>query len=195
MNKKPLVLIVDDENKNNQLIGKILNDNHYEVAIAETGEETLDFLEDNSPDLILLDIIMPDMNGYEICRKVKSNKKTIDIPIIFLSAKSQTIDLVEGFEAGGIDYITKPFKTQELLIRIKTHVKLKRTLEENAVLRGIVPICAKCKKVSDGLGHWEKFDQFINNRTSAELSHGLCPDCAVELYGDKKWFHKDNLPE
>lgn len=89
---------------------------------AGSGAEVFDFIEDKSPELILLDIMMPHMDGYEVCRKIKSNEKTADIPVIFLTAKSQTIDLIRGFEAGGIDYVTKPYESFELLVRIKTHM-------------------------------------------------------------------------
>jgi DNA-binding response OmpR family regulator len=182
--EKPLVLAVDDNLHNLQLLGKILMDNDYEPAFAENGAQALDFLVRQVPDLILLDIMMPEMDGYEVCRVIKENNRTKDVPVIFLTAKVETEDLVKGFEAGAVDYIKKPFEFTELLVRIKTHIDLKRAREEIKTLRGIIPICAKCKKIRDDEGLWKQIEVYIEKNSNAMFSHGLCPACARDVYGD-----------
>ncbi len=126
-NFKPYVLVVDDVLKNLKIIGNILLENGYEISLVSNGFEAIESLKDDKPDLILLDIMMPEMDGYEACKRIKSNEETADIPIIFITAKSETEDIVEAFRCGGVDYLTKPFNREELLVRVKTHVDLKRS--------------------------------------------------------------------
>ena len=122
MNKK-VVLIVDDEPANINLVAEILH-NLYEIRIATNGMTALSMIEKVKPDLILLDINMPQMNGYEVAAKLKSSKETTSIPFIFLTAKSDAQSIVEGFKHGAVDYISKPFSKEELLARVETHLKL-----------------------------------------------------------------------
>lgn len=122
---KPLVLIVDDALKNLQILAGILTKENYEIAMAESGNEALKMLNDITPDLILLDVLMPNMNGFETCMKIKEIPKLKDIPVIFLTAKTDAEDVVKGFDYGATDYIPKPFKIPELLARIKVHIELK----------------------------------------------------------------------
>ncbi|MEQ8188968.1 MAG: hybrid sensor histidine kinase/response regulator [Candidatus Eremiobacterota bacterium] len=121
----PLILIVDDTRVNLQLLGKILMKVNYELAIANSGYEALDMLRDIKPDLILLDVMMPGMDGYNVCKTLKSSPETKDIPVIFLTAKSEKEDIVTGFDVGAVDYVTKPFNSAELLARVRTHLELK----------------------------------------------------------------------
>lgn len=125
----PFILVVDDILKNLQVIGNILEEEGYEISVATGGEEALEMVEIDVPDLILLDVMMPDMNGFEVCRKLKEMQNVKDVPVIFLTAKTETEDIIQGFNLGGVDYITKPFKKEELLVRIKTHLDLKRSKE------------------------------------------------------------------
>jgi signal transduction histidine kinase len=123
-NKIPYILIVDDVLKNLQVLGTILEEEGYEIAVASNGFEALDIIKSDMPDLILLDITMPDMDGYEVCRRLKDDNTTKNIPVIFLTARTETEDIVNGFKIGGVDYVTKPFKKEELLSRIYTHLEL-----------------------------------------------------------------------
>ncbi|EAZ90893.1 GGDEF domain-containing response regulator [Crocosphaera chwakensis] len=125
-----LILIVDDIPKNLQLLIEILDTSGYGTTFAVSGEQALERVEVTDPDLILLDLMMPKMNGIEVCKRLKNNPKTEQIPIIFLTAATETNYLISAFEAGAVDYVTKPFKTPELLARIKTHLDLKRTKDE-----------------------------------------------------------------
>ncbi len=121
----PLILIVDDTRVNLQLLGKILMKVNYELAIANSGYEALDMVKEVKPDLILLDVMMPGIDGYDVCKALKSSPDTKDIPVIFLTAKSEKEDIVTGFDLGAVDYVTKPFNSAELLARVKTHLELK----------------------------------------------------------------------
>lgn len=127
--KKTLILIVDDTLQNIQVLGNILYDKGYSVSIATSGMETLRYVKNKIPDLILLDIQMPEMDGFEVCKELKSNPKTKDIPIIFLTAITETEYILHGFEIGAVDYITKPFNVAELTARVATHIELKNAKE------------------------------------------------------------------
>ena len=123
--KKPLILIVDDNSVSIRMLVHVLKKKDYELAISRNGSQALDMLEDIRPDLILLDIMMPDLDGFKVCRTLKDNPRTKEIPIIFLTAKEETEDLVQAFELGAVDYVTKPFNGLELLARVQTHLDLK----------------------------------------------------------------------
>lgn len=178
---KMLILVVDDNPQNLQFLGNLLSENGYEVAVAENGIQAMDFVNNKNPDLILLDIIMPEMNGFEVCKKIKSNKSTMHIPIIFLTARNDTDSIVEGFEVGGTDYVTKPFNKIELLARVKTHIEVK-------ILRGMIPICSRCKKLRDDDGIWNNVDTYFENYSQVLFTHSICPECLKELYGDSSWY-------
>ena len=149
--KRHTVLVVDDSPDNIMLMSRLLKD-VYRTQIATSGEKALTIAaSDDSPDLILLDIVMPGMDGYEVCRLLKEDPKTRNIPIIFLTAKSDTEDEKKGFELGAVDYITKPVSAPILLARIKTHVLLKDSRDfltdknaflENEILRRTQEITA-----------------------------------------------------
>ncbi len=124
--KKSKILIVDDNIDNLKLLSKIIIKSGYEALNAENGKDACQLVKQNKPDLILLDLIMPVMDGYETCSWLKRNKKTADIPVIFLSAKAELKDKVKGFELGGVDYITKPFDAVEIIARLKTHLGLQK---------------------------------------------------------------------
>lgn len=172
---KKLILIVDDNPENIKFIGNLLVDNGYEVGIAQDGFKAMEFIGKKIPALILLDIMMPEMNGFQLCEKLKYDKKTKDIPIIFLTAKNSPEDIVKGFEVGGMDYVTKPFNSPELLARIKTHVQLN-------ILKTLLPVCSSCTKIRDDEGEWLDAASYISKNTGTKFSHTLCPVCLKMLY-------------
>ncbi|MBN2275105.1 MAG: hybrid sensor histidine kinase/response regulator [Bacteroidales bacterium] len=132
------VLIVDDMPKNIQLLGSILKNEPVDIEFATSGREALEWLNAKHFDLILLDIMMPEMDGFEVCRRLKENPGTSDIAVIFITAKTDIQSMVQGFETGAVDYITKPFNKSELLARVRTHLTLqhqKRMLEDNNALK------------------------------------------------------------
>lgn len=130
----PNILIVDDVPANLKVLNNILQDNGYKVRPVLSGDTALQVAEKEKPDLVLLDIMMPDMNGYEVCRRFKENKILGDIPIIFISALTDTDDIVKAFSSGGVDYITKPFRAEEVSARVATHLMLHQQKKELQVL-------------------------------------------------------------
>ncbi len=128
--EKGTILVVDDNPSNLGILVDSLDEAGFETFVARSGEGALRQVEYAQPDLILLDVMMPGIDGFETCRRLKANKATKDIPVIFMTALSDTVDKVKGLEAGGVDYITKPLDIVELLARMKTHLELKRSREE-----------------------------------------------------------------
>ncbi len=119
------VLIVDDQEDNIAVLYTFLEENtDYSLLVATNGQSALDIVKEKKPDIVLLDIMMPGINGYEICRRMKEEETTKDIPVIFMTALSDTKNILEGFAAGAVDYITKPFQQEEILVRIRTHLKI-----------------------------------------------------------------------
>jgi DNA-binding response OmpR family regulator len=128
--QKTSILIVDDVPRNIQVLVNILREKDYKISVALGGGKALEMIDLFLPDLILLDIVMPQPDGFQVCKKLKASHKTKDIPVIFLSAKTETEDIVKGFELGAVDYVTKPFKKAELLARIHTHPELRKARGE-----------------------------------------------------------------
>ncbi len=120
------ILVVDDQPGNLKVLIDFLTKSGFHVYVADSGERSLSTLNNIEPDLILLDVMMPGMNGFETCRKIKENKTWKNIPVIFMTALNDVESKLAGFEAGGVDYITKPFQQVEVLARINTHLKLRR---------------------------------------------------------------------
>jgi putative two-component system response regulator len=134
---KPLILAVDDEASNLQLLRQILQD-HYRLLFAKDGARALELANKERPDLVLLDVMMPGMSGYEVCAALKANPFTAPIPVIFVTALSDTADELEGFEAGAVDYITKPVSPPVVRARVRTHLSLVRMEELKASRLAIV---------------------------------------------------------
>ena len=126
---KSRILVVDDISKNLQVVGTILRNEGYHVMPATSGLQALERVSAQPPDLILLDLMMPEMDGLEVCSRLKADPLTRQIPVIFLTASNEMEHLMKGFEAGAVDYITKPFNAPELLARVRTHLELKHARE------------------------------------------------------------------
>lgn len=124
------ILVVDDQAANLQVVETVLATFGYDLLIAQCGEEAIAHVKAKKPDLILLDILMPEMSGFELCRILHATKGMESVPIIFLSADNEKSTIVKALEMGGVDYITKPFNKAELLARVRAHLELKKTREE-----------------------------------------------------------------
>lgn len=129
-----LVLIVDDSPQNLQILGILLEEIDCDIAVASNGKDAVDIAREQHPDLILLDIMMPVMDGYEVCRILQEDQNTSDISIIFLTALSNPDDLVKGLKLGAVDYVAKPFKGVELLARVRNHLRTRSMMKELAYL-------------------------------------------------------------
>ena len=142
----PAILIVDDNPQNLQVLGNLLLEEKYEIEFAVNGEATLEWLKNRQFDLILLDINMPGMNGFEVCKIIRSDKEMCEVPVIFLSAESERESILKGFEVGAQDFVIKPFDSRELLARVKTQLDLKSKTE-------------KLEKINEWLG--KKIDNWL----------------------------------
>ena len=185
------ILVVDDTPTNIDLLTLVLNKRNYKVHAAESGAQALERVRTIAPDLILLDIMMPGMDGFETCRRLKINPAFATIPVIFITALDEMRDKLKGFQVGGVDFITKPFQAEEVLARVKAHLtiqklykdlaakneKLEKTMEEVKTLQGIVPICSMCKSIRDDKGYWQKVEMYVSERVGTRFSHSYCPSC------------------
>jgi len=168
------ILIVDDEPVNIHLLERALKKD-YEICSSQNGFEAISLVKTRIPDLILLDVMMPDINGFDVCRAIKSDEQFSAIPVIFLTAMDTFEGAVEGFKAGGIDYLTKPVDLDLLKLRVHNHLELKRqndliceqrdllvrqkeqleaALARIKRLEGIIPICAFCKNIRNDDASW-----------------------------------------
>ncbi len=120
------ILLVDDNQENLEVLSILLEKEGYEISAVLSGEQALELVTRSTPDLILLDIMMPGLDGFEVCERLKNNPNTKDIPVIFITAKSDSDDIIKGFELGGVDYITKPFQYEVVAARIRTHLEMSR---------------------------------------------------------------------
>jgi two-component system sensor histidine kinase/response regulator len=151
-NSKQKILVVDDNPKNIQVLASFLYEKGYEIEYSQSGPDALEWIKTESFDLILLDIMMPEMDGFEVCQIIKSNPKNKDLPIIFLTAKTDIESINKAFNAGGVDYISKPFNSDELIARVNTHLDLKHSKDSlrhiNNKLEDLVQERTKQLKVS-----------------------------------------------
>ena len=190
------ILIVDDIPENVSALALALESEGFILAMAAGGEEALQIAEDFLPDLILMDVRMNGMDGFETCRQLKENDATGDIPVIFLTVSQETEDIKQGFQCGGVDYICKPFSQEEVCARVRTHLHLRELIKQKEklvnelqsalakvkTLSGLLPICSSCKKIRDDKGYWNHIESYIRARSEADFTHGICPTCSKTLY-------------
>ena len=190
--RTPLILIVDDNPKNLQILGNYLQNEGYKVEFALDGKSALDWIGRTEFDLILLDIMMPGMDGFEVCRIIKSNPLKQKIPVIFLTAKVDTESIVNGFDLGAVDYVIKPFNQKELIARVKTQIEIKRSRDE--IARNLEEIEYKNKLIKYSI----QYAQIIQAAVLKASMNGsdffpehfclLLPKDIVS--GDFYWFHR-----
>ncbi len=189
--ERATIVIVDDKEDNLEMLTHMLSDRGYIVKAVDNGQDAVDMIRHTPPDIILLDIMMPDMDGYDVCRILKADENTQNIPIIFITALNAANDKIAALTVGGADYITKPFHFEEVLVRVNTHLALNRTnkrLQEqvaeldafthtvahnlknplNTVTNALDAICTKNGKLTsiqkqDLLGLAQRSTQEINN--------------------------------
>ena len=175
------ILIVDDNPKNLQVLGNLLEKNHYHVEYALSGSEALEWIKSEQFDLLLLDIMMPGMDGYEVCEIIRKDEQYQDIPIIFLTAKTDKESIVKGFELNAQDYVSKPFDTAELLARINTHLELKDSRDKlknvnqwleqkvDEKTRALQESNKKLEEALTELQNLDKMKSYFLNMTSTEI--------------------------
>ena len=191
------ILIVEDTPANIQTLTATLKQKGYQISVATNGKQALDVLTRVRPDLILLDVMMPEMDGFETCRRLKESEQWHQIPVIFLTAKTDTADIVKGFELGAVDYVAKPFNAHELLARVNTHLTIDRLHRENErLLLSILPapIAARLKSGTDSIAdHFPEVSVlFADIVDFTVLSGGMSPKLLVSLL-DNLFTHFDEL--
>jgi len=148
---KPSILLVDDTPTNLRILGIVFEKQGFEIFVATDGVSALEQVPNIRPDLILLDVMMPGLDGFETCQRLKANPDTADIPVIFMTALTETMDKVKGFQAGAVDYVTKPIQLEEVLARVKTHLNL-RSLQQHLEQR-VTERTAELQKALDEVEH------------------------------------------
>ena len=208
---KDNILVVDDTPKMLLLMEAYLRGFGYScvstvpsgMAAFEFLAKDLDSLSDQSTDLILMDVNMPGVDGIEACRRIKADVNFAEVQIIMVSAATDTEHLVGAFEAGAMDYITKPINKLEMQVRVRSALTLRHAMDSekrtNAVLysrnqelqealakvkqlKGLLPICSSCKKIRDDSGYWSSVEGYITQHSDVDFSHAVCPDCIRKIY-------------
>jgi signal transduction histidine kinase len=200
-NPQPSILIVDDILENIQLLMTILADEGYRIRFATKGQHALKSLEQSTFDLVLLDIMMPDMDGFEVCKSIKNNPDLSEIPVIFISAKTSIDDKLVGFECGGVDYITKPFESKEVLVRVKTHITLRTALQTikhyNRRLENMLEIRTKELIYSERQAVFGQVVQGIVHNLKSPITAGFISSHMINQHVEdtKKTIYTDPIKE
>ncbi len=186
------ILIAEDDPVSRRYLELTLQKWGYEVVVTTNGAEAWQILmSQDTPGVAILDWMMPEMDGLEICEKVRASPKTAAAYVILLTTRDGLRDTVRGLQSGADDYLTKPFDVEELRARVGVAVRvaqLQRSLEdrvrqlEEALtnvrrLQGLLPICSYCKKIRDDRNYWQQVEGYISEHSEAQFSHGICPDC------------------
>ena len=206
MNQSIKVLIVDDDPEVLFATSRIVKSAGYEVFEAITGTECMATAREIRPDLILLDVVLPDVDGIQLCKDIKSDPALNATFIVLISgSKTSSLEQADGLDVGADGYIARPISNRELKARVNAMariyvaererdqliVELKDALSKVKLLSGLLPICASCKKIRDDQGYWNQVEMFIGKRSNAEFSHSICPECAKKLYPDFDLYDDD----
>lgn len=200
------VLIVDDDPDVLFATSRVAASENCNVLTASNGQECLGMVKRHLPDLVLLDVVLPDKDGYEVCNEIKSDPDLAGIHVIMISGmKTSPDEKVNGLDTGADDFIARPISNRELKAKINAMtriltaererdrlvLRLQEALDEIKQIKGLIPICSHCKKIRDDKGFWNQIEAFVEENSKAEFSHGICPDCAREQYPDVK-IYEDN---
>ncbi len=199
MNQTIKILVVDDDPDILYATCRIAKSAGYEVFAAATGTHCLKMVRENLPDLVLLDVMLPDMEGAEVCRQIKADPLLKNPFVVLISGlRTGSIDQADGLNAGADGYIARPISNQELKARISSLVRiltaerkrdeliaeLKLALSQIKQLSGLIPICAHCKKIRNDQGYWDQVEVYIQKHTDAVFSHSICQACIKKHYPD-----------
>lgn len=191
------VLVADDEFTARSITIGLLKRWGHETVAARDGDEAWRILTaDDAPGLAILDWMMPGLEGPEICRRLRASERSGQFYLIILTTRGNPDDIVDGLEAGADDYVIKPFDAGELRARVdvgcrvlalqaalaKRVSELQTALAQVKTLRGLLPICAGCKKIRDDRGYWRQIESYLSAHADVDFSHGLCPECMKKLY-------------
>ena len=192
------ILIAEDERISRKILEMALIKAGHDVVAVENGIEALESIQKEVPDMLITDWMMPDLEGVELCRRVRALNLSSYVYTIFLTALTQKENIIRGLDAGADDYITKPFERAELLARVRAGeriIQLEKTLRQKNTelsealaqvkqLKGLLPICMFCKKIRNDKNYWQKVEDYISEHTEADFSHSICPECLEKHYGN-----------
>ncbi len=193
------ILIAEDDLVSRTMLSRLLTSWGREVVVTSDGGSAWDILQrDDAPKVAILDWMMPDLDGVEVCRRVRGLTRPEPTYVILLTAKDRTEDLVEGLDSGANDYLVKPFDRLELQARLRVadrmvalqHEVAERVRELQAALdqihqlQGLLPICSYCKKIRDDGNYWQQVEGYLSAHTGVQFSHGICPDCYEKCIAD-----------
>jgi CheY-like chemotaxis protein len=189
------VLVADDESVSRRRLEGALAGWGFRVRVARDGTQAWQLFQDAAAPLVVLDWIMPGLDGAEVCRRIRAHPAGASAHVILLSARGERGDRVAGLAAGADDYLAKPFDREELRARLRVGERvlalqselrrrvseLEQALAQVKQLRGLLPICAYCKKVRADNDYWQQLESYVAARTEASFTHGICPHCAAQL--------------
>jgi len=203
------ILIAEDDLTSRSMLAAVLRKAGHEVVETVDGATAWEALQrPDAPRLAILDWMMPGMDGLEVVRRVRALQAERSPYIMMLTAKGDRADIIAGLDAGANDYLAKPFHIGELRARVKVGCRmvetqdalaakveeLRQALDQIKTLRGIVPICASCKKIRDDQGYWSQVEVYVRDHTEAQFSHGICPECMKKLYPEFAQTDDGNEP-
>ena len=200
------ILIAEDDATSCVVLSGILSKAGNTVVETTNGDDAWRALAvPGAPEMVILDCLMPGLPGLEVLRRLRAVPTTQPVYAILLTSRGTKADIVEGLDAGANDYLVKPFDPAELLARVSVGrrmldlqqslaariAELRLANEQIKTLRGVVPICANCKKIRDDQGYWNQVEVYVRDHTEATFTHGICPDCVRKLYPEVAF----DLPE
>lgn len=195
------ILVAEDDSVTQKILTSVLQKDGYEVLLCPDGIKAWEKAQaDPEIDLCVFDWMMPGMSGVDLCRKIRETPEGRHKYILLLTAKNETDDIVLGLQAGADDYLTKPFRRNELLARLQVGVRmlelqkalakrvkeLEEALSEIRTLKGLLPICSYCKKIRSDDDSWSQMESYISKHSDAEFTHGICPACEEKLMKEIK---------
>ena len=236
--KKVRLLVAEDSPTQAEHIRHVLEGHGYKADVAKNGTEAIKYLASTIPSVIISDVIMPEIDGFELCKRIKADERLKNIPVILLTTLSEPEDVIRGLESGADNFITKPFNEEALIERIhyvllntemrktmstdmgieiafagkkhlitssriqmldlllsiyesavhrnreleKANRELKEATEKIKTLSGLVPICAKCKKIRDDQGYWHNLEAYLSAYSEMEFTHSFCTECMDKMY-------------
>lgn len=190
------ILIAEDEKISRRILEMALTKASYDVGAVEDGVKALESIQKEVPDMLITDWMMPELDGLELCRRIRGLDLSSYVYIILLTALTQKEKIIEGLDAGADDYVTKPFERTELLARVRAGervIRLEKSLRQKnkelsealaqvKQLKGLLPICMFCKKIRNDENYWQKVEEYLAEHTGADFSHSICPECLQEHY-------------
>ena len=201
------ILVVDDDPEVLFATARVVKKGGYQTFTAGSGKEALEKIESVKPDLILSDVVMPDIEGPELCRRIKEDPNLKGIYVVLTSgSRVESEQQADGLDSGADGYIARPLTNREFLSRVNSMVRilraererdaliveLKKAISEIKQLSTMLPICSHCKKIRDDKGYWSQIENYISAHSDTQFSHSICPDCAKKYYPEFNLYEEED---